>query len=255
MIAVTNDEKLRIVATCFFIVKFGSMSRLSLLAASLTLGFSLPSSADFSANIGLASEYVKDGVSLSQGRITPQVGLTYLNDWGAYGGLWASNLDQKGDSRYAEWSGFGGFYFPLTESLALDLGVTRYDYLGDAKFNDQEYNEGFARLLVNDAWTFGLRHASDSLGSGHDKQTIESAYTMQSGSFSIEFYLAQNRYLTIDNTTNFGGSRDDYWHFRFGLGRTYNNWDYRLRLERTNLGSGFDGGTNITFGMHRYFDF
>lgn len=231
------------------------MLRLSLLAASLTLGVSLPSSADFSANIGLASEYVKDGISLSRGRIAPQAGFTYLNDWGVYGGLWASGMEQKNDRRYAEWSGFGGFYLPVSENLAVDLAITRYDSLGDNQFNGKQYNEGSARLLVNDAWTLGVRRASDYLGSGNDKQTIEGAYTLQTGSFSIEFYLAQNRYLTTNALTNYGGNRDDYWHFRFGLGRTYNNWDYRLRIERTNLGSRFDGGTNITFGVHRYFDF
>jgi len=231
------------------------MLRFSLAVTSLSLALAAPSHADFNADIGLTSEYIKDGISQTQGQIAPQAGLTYFNDLGLYGGAWVSNIDHKGNSAHAEWSGFGGYYFPITEGLAVDLSLTHYGYAGDATLSKSAYDEATARLLINDDWTFGWRQAEDYMGTGEAKRVLESAYTFQTGTFSLEFYLAQNRYLKVNDDVNFGGSRDDYWHFRFGVGRSYDNWDYRLKLERTNLGSGYDAGTNITFSLHRYFDF
>ena len=231
------------------------MLRTALIATTCSLMLSLPAQADFSFDLGIASEYLKDGVSQSQGQPVAQTGFTYLNDSGLYGGVWGSSLDQKGNSAHAEWSGFAGWYLPLTDHLALDAGLTHYRFSGDARLSDQAYDEGFARLLINDGWTLGLRHSEDYLGSDKPRRSLESAYTLQTSAFSIEFYLAQHRYLEIDENASYGGNRDDYWHLRLGIERSYNDWDYRLKLERTNLGSGFDAGTAITFSLHRFFNF
>lgn len=230
------------------------MLRFSVLALSLI--FSQFSLADFQANVGVGSEYLKDGIGQSRSQPVLQSGLTYHNQLGLYGGLWASTIDHGDNSANAEWSGFGGFYFPISERFAVDLGMTYYDYLGDRKASEKAYDEGFLRLLINDAWTFGIRQSEDYLGAGEPKRALESAYTLQTESFAFEFYLAQQRYLKVTDTVNFGGvGNDDYWHFRFAVGRSYDNWDYRVKLERTTLNSRFDAGTNITFSVHRYFDF
>lgn len=239
----------------FFLTKFESMLRAPFAAIPFALALSAASHADFNADIGIGSEYLKDGISQSRGQVVGQAGLTYHNDLGLYGGVWGSNIDQRNNSAHSELSGFAGWYLPLTSGLALDAGLTHYRYQGDAALSDNAYDEGFAKILIDDAWMLGWRHAEDYLGSEKARRSLETAYTLQTETFSIEFYLAQNRYLEIDADTNYGNNRDDYWHVRFGLERSYNNWDYRLKLERTNLGSRFDAGTAITFSMHRYFNF
>lgn len=231
------------------------MLRPALVATTLSLAVSLPTHAEFSFDIGLGSEYLKNGISLTEGKPTYQTGLTYLNDSGLYGGLWASNIDQSNLDIDYEGSAFAGWYLPLSESLALDAGVTHYENFGGDDADGRAYAEGFAKLLVNDAWTFGLRQSEDFQGTDEAHRSLESAYTYQTGTFSIEFYVAQHRFLKTTETANYGGSRDDYWHFRVGAGRSYNNWDYRLKLERTNLGGDFDAGTAITFSLHRFFNF
>lgn len=212
--------------------------------------------ADFNAHLGVETEYVRDGISQTHGIGAPQAGFNYHNNLGFYSGVWVSHINQKSNHAHSEWSAYGGLYLPLSESLILDTGLTRYTFTGDYSLHGQAYKEGFARLLLNHGWTFGLRYADNYMDTEKPKANIETAYTFKSGTFAIELYLSQHRFLETSESASFGSSqRDDYWHVRFGLERTYHRWDYRLQVQHTNLGYEYDASTIVTFGIHRYFDF
>ncbi|MCY0966747.1 TorF family putative porin [Parathalassolituus penaei] len=229
---------------------------LAILAASApALLASSASLAGGQANIGLVSEYMRDGISYTAGEYAFQAGADYTHSSGLYGGIAASEVKHQYETGHYERDLFAGWYIPLTDDIAVDAGVTRYTFQGDRYGNEKDYSETFARALYNDRLTLGWRQSAKYLGSDFAKRTVEVAYTLPLNTFGIEFYTAQHRYLEVNDDYNFGGNnRSTYWHFRIAGERTYNKYDYRLSLERTNLTSEYDAGTIIQFGIHRYFD-
>ncbi|WP_421853567.1 TorF family putative porin [Novosphingobium sp.] len=91
-----------------------------------------PPAITVSGSVALVSDYRFRGVSQSNGGAAVQGGITVSHESGAYAGFWSSNL--------AGWGTFGGpnleldliagYKFPVTKSVALDLGLTFYTYPG-----------------------------------------------------------------------------------------------------------------------------
>ena len=233
-------------------MSFARFSAYTALLAAITL----PAQADLTADIGIATEYLRDGISETRGEYAAQGGLTYVHDSGFYANTWVSEVKHKDDSAHSEWDFSGGVSRYLTDTLGVDLGVARYTFQGDYEIKNQAYSEYYGRVYYGSGWVAGWRHSDAYLDSDFAKRSLELSYTLHSGTFDFEFYTAQHRYLEIDKDFNFGNRhRDSYWHFRVGVNRTYNQYDYRLTLERTNLpGNDFDAGTTFMFSFHRYFD-
>lgn len=104
----------------------------SLLLASL-LAVSATANADFSANIGYASEYYYRGIF--QKNSSASAGLDY-EAGGFYLGTWAADV---GDGLEVDL--YGGYGFDLGE-LNLSVGFTGYYYTGDFDDTYQEINLG-----------------------------------------------------------------------------------------------------------------
>jgi len=232
-----------------------SFARISASIALLT-ALTMPAQAELTADVGIATEYLRDGISETRGEYAAQGGLTYIHDSGLYANAWASELKHSDDAAHSEWDFSAGASRYLTDTLGVDVGLTRYTQHGDYEVKDKAYTEYFTRFFYNSEWVFGWRHSKAYLDSDFAKRSLELSYTLHSGTFDFEFYTAQHRYLKTDDDFNFGSeNRDNYWHFRIGANRTYNQYDYRLTLERTNLpGDDYDAGTTFMFSIHRYFD-
>lgn len=213
--------------------------------------------ADITTDVGVTSEFVRDGISQTGGNPALQLGLTATHHLGFYAGAWASTIDHRDeDDLFAEADFYTGINFPIYGHWSGDASISRYTFHGDSNLDSTAYNEQTARLLWKNNLTLGYRYTDNYYGSSFAKAAYELAYTIQTDSFSIEMFTAQHRLLDTDNDTNFGSEArtDDYWHFRVAAARSYNAWDYRLTLERTNLGKEFDGQTSIQLSVHRYFN-
>lgn len=228
--------------------------------ALLLSGLSLNAQADLNLNLGLTSEYIREGISQTDGNITWQAGATWHHGSGLYLGGWASGLDRNyaraNDHANAEVDGFAGWYISLSKNIAIDMAATHYSFHGDSAVSKQDYNEYGARLLIDDSWSVGWRRAADYLGTDSDRDAIDFNYVLHTSTFDFDFYIANYRWLDADlpGAGYNDSGRDDYWHFRLGVERTWKNWDYRVTLERTNLGKAYDGGTLFQLGIHRYFN-
>ncbi|WP_221794835.1 TorF family putative porin [Oceanobacter mangrovi] len=217
--------------------------------------FSAATQAEVSAQLGVVSEYMRDGISETRGKYAAQAGAGYIHSSGFYGGLWGSEIKHKADNAHSEWDVYAGFSHSLTSRVGIDLGLTRSTFHGDWEADEKDYTDKFLRLTLDRSLVLGWRRTSNYQGSEFARRVLEASYTLHTKSFDFEFYTAQHRYMEIDDDYNFGNdNRDSYWHFRVGVERTYNKYDYRLTLERTNLTSDFDAGTTFQFGVHRYFD-
>jgi len=228
-------------------------------SALLTLFLSVSnlSQAGFQLDAGFASEYVHHGIKQSKAKPVLQFDGIYTSQLGLYGGLWMTGVERGSpDSTRFEIDGFAGWYVPLATFLAVDLGMTRATFTGDADTSKQAYNEGFFNVLLNDETTLGYRLADDYLGFGQALQTLELAHTVNSGEFGFEFSTRQYRYLKTTEDVNWGSeNRDNYFHFRIGVARNYLDHNIGLAVEKTNLSSKFDASTQIVFTYSRAFSF
>jgi uncharacterized protein (TIGR02001 family) len=106
----------------------------SLLAVAAILAVTaLPavSYAQFSANVGLTSDYRYRGISQTRLKPAIQGGVDYGLPGGLYIGAWASNVkwikDFGGDASY-ELDLYGGLKGEITKELSYDVGVLTYQY-------------------------------------------------------------------------------------------------------------------------------
>ena len=108
--------------------------RTSLLTALLVTGGT--AQADWSANLGVASDYYFRGIF--QGALSPSAGVDYESG-GFFAGVWAADVggDIAGDG--LEIDGFFGYGFDLGE-VSLSTGFTGYYYSGDFDDTYQEIN-------------------------------------------------------------------------------------------------------------------
>lgn len=214
-------------------------------------------SADFQADAGFASEYVRQGIKQSSAKPVLQGNILYRSQTGLYGGIWGSGIERGSkDSTRFEFDGFAGFYLPLTESIDLDLGYTYATFVGERDTKDNAYGETFVNVLLNQSTTLGYRYSTDFFGTGEDQQVIELAQLFNFSAFTFEASVRNYKYMNITDDVNWGSdTRDDYFHFRVGVARSYFSNHMALSIERTNLSSDFDGGTQIVFTYARQFDF
>ena len=105
------------------------------LAATL-LAVSSAASADLTANVGFASEYIFRGIP--QKTSSASAGLDYETG-GFYVGTWTADV---GDG--IEVDVYGGYGFGITDAFSLSIGATGYFYTGDFDDDYKEINLGAA---------------------------------------------------------------------------------------------------------------
>ena len=90
--------------------------------------------AEFSANVGLSSNYVWRGVSQTADEIAVSGGFDYNAESGFYAGVWGSNVSFNGeDGGGNEFDIYGGWANDM-----FDIGVLNYRYPGG---NDLDFTE------------------------------------------------------------------------------------------------------------------
>jgi uncharacterized protein (TIGR02001 family) len=138
----------------------------------------------FTGRIAAYSEYEYRGISQTSEKPALQLNLDYAHRSGLYVGTFVSNIKwlkdtaaQNGFSTDAnlEWDIYGGFRFPVTKDVLLDVGYLRYEYPGAGAFQpkpetDEIYGAatfGPATLKysysINDAFGVAASKGSDYL--------------------------------------------------------------------------------------------
>lgn len=102
---------------------------IALVAAS---SFSLPVLAEWSANVGVVSQYHFRGIQQTQAA-SASAGLDYASESGFYAGTWAADVADG-----LEVDLYAGYGTELENGISLDANFTSYQYTGDF---DSAYNE------------------------------------------------------------------------------------------------------------------
>lgn len=114
------------------------MKKISIWAVAGLLGLSsFGAMADFTGNIGVSTNYVFRGVSLTGNSAQVSGGLDYSHSSGLYAGTWISNIS----SAY-EWDLYGG-YSGEYQGVGYDVGYLYYKY---PALHDADYGEVYGSL-------------------------------------------------------------------------------------------------------------
>lgn len=125
----------------------------SILAASAVASSVAMAESEFTGNIGLTSNYIWRGVTLSDDGAAIQGGLDYNWDAGFYVGTWVSNVFE---GQY-EIDLYGGYGFDVG-ATSFDVGVISYRLPVsplDGHVNETYLNFGWQWLSAGVAYTFG----------------------------------------------------------------------------------------------------
>lgn len=123
--------------------------------------------ADWTAEIGLVSDYRYRGLSLSDGRPAVQASLAAEHAYGAYAEIWASSATSGGRG-LDEIDVTAGHVFDLTEAISIDLSATYYAYPGASSANALEIGGLLEASRGPLAATAGLSLAPPQRGTRND---------------------------------------------------------------------------------------
>jgi uncharacterized protein (TIGR02001 family) len=114
----------------------------SLIASAVALSLSPVAHAEFSANIGVTSNYLWRGVTQTDDGAAVQGGIDYAHESGFYAGTWASNIDWGVGTSGAEVDLYGGFAGEYND-FGYDIGLIYYWYPADG-YEDSDFTEIYA---------------------------------------------------------------------------------------------------------------
>jgi len=172
-------------------------------------------SAGMSTTITLASDYLFDGVSQTQGDRSSdfnpalQISLDYAWDNGFYVGTWASNVDfGDEDPADAEVDWYGGYGHSFDSGWGWSVGFAHYTYIGAP--GSYEYTEYTGALTFPTGTTAQIWVADDDVLGGE-------AYRVKG---KHAFDLGNDYSLALEATyTDYVDAGSDYFHGQVGVSR------------------------------------
>lgn len=182
--------------------------------------------------VGLFSDYRTRGISQTQNDPAIQGSATLLHGSGLYAGVWSSNVDFGFGSRTRqELDYYAGYYWQISDDVALDLSYIDYVYPRQSDFNYDEYH---AELSAYGAF-LGGNYSDDLAGD----QSYLYSYLGYRADLPLELGL-EVRYGKVDYKdpvffATRGASRSSYHEWEAKLSRTLLGLDWSLSYIDTDL--------------------
>lgn len=179
---------------------------------------------DFSANVGLFTDYTFRGISQTTEKPAIQGGIDYSIDTGMEGlgfylGTWASNVDfNDGNEASIEIDWYGGVSKTFG-GVDVSAGFLYYTYPGAADSLNYDFLEGTLSLGygINDNFSvgFGYNFTGDNFGSSGTAHYVSGSaeYSVPISGMDLTLDAAIG-HQSIENNAAFG--TPDYWDWRIG---------------------------------------
>lgn len=199
----------------------------------ITYLFACNSYANFTGNVTLASDYLFNGVSQTQEDPALQAGLNWNHDSGFYLGVWGSNVDFD-DLAKVEVDVFAGYSHSFTENLALDFGVSQYNYFSGDNSSSANYAEAYSSVNYQQT-SLSIWYAWDYFGTGANHYIVKASHTFAiTHDFSL--MLSADKSTSLDSHKwQWQANDDDYLHGEVTGYYTYQNFEFSLGLHATDL--------------------
>lgn len=160
--------------------------------------------------VGAVSDYLFRGVSQTDGKPTLQGGVTVTSAAGWYLGGWASGVDFGAGSPRVEVDWAVGYGRDLGDSVALDVALNRYSYVGASAL---DYNEWLVSLTVFDDYGLTMGYSND---------------VWNTGTTGL-YYAAEAQWaLAGDFTLSAGVGRNLFRDSAATEARSYTDWNLRI---------------------------
>lgn len=175
----------------------------------LLLLLSLPARADWQGNVTLGSDYLFNGVSQTLNRPALQAGLTYSFENGLYAGGWTSNVDyDEGTTR--ELDGYVGYFWQLSDDIALDAMFSQYTYHGRGYSADLNFQEVSLKLTYGQ-WGVNGWYTWDYFGFGGAHYVLQLSRTLPlNENWSV--FAAVDTSITGDKMAWDWEGKSHFWH-------------------------------------------
>ncbi len=196
--------------------------------------------ADFSANVGLTSNYVFRGLTQTDNGPAIQGGFDYSHESGVYLGVWGSNVTGYGPDNSVELDLYGGWGTSLA-GFDIDLGYLRYQYpkTDNSDNNTDEFHIGASRDfgMLSAGYTF--YYSPDFFGAGKGYYHDFAVDVPLPADFSVGLHYGFTR---VDDG-------DDYDDYSISVGKSFGGFDFSVGYTNTvDLEGGNDDNWMFTVG-------
>ncbi len=190
--------------------------------------------AELSSTLTLTSDYLFNGVTLTDHDPAFQPSLDWNNGKGFYAGLWASNV-KFSPGTDLEFDGTVGHWWQLNDDWLLDVGVAQYTYHGSAQSASEAFNypEAYLKLSYRNT-KLSYWYASDYFGAGGGHYIVALTQQWQLG--EQQSLLVQIDRSTSTQTDKFMRDNDGtYHHWRLAWQTSFWGLNWLVAYDDTDL--------------------
>ena len=187
------------------------------------------SAADFGGYVALMTDYVRRGVTQSDGDPALQLGVDVSFDSGFYLGAWGSTIDiTNGPSRQRdqEVNYYAGYLLSATDSLRFSAAAVAYVYPGQTGNVDYNYQEYSLTGNFDDRVWLEFAYSPDLYNTGRSSTNID-LYAEWPINNDWAIGVGAGQY----DTSNLTGKSHQYW--QLGITRSFRWADVDLRFHDT----------------------
>ncbi|WP_337841324.1 TorF family putative porin [Rheinheimera sp.] len=222
------------------------MKQQAITVAAACLLCSVSAAAELTSTFTLATNYLFNGVTLTQDDPAVQPSLDWNSGQGWYGGLWASNVsfDPRAD---IEFDGTLGYYLDLGANWALDLGIAQYSYHGSSTASAFNYPEAYIKLsYANTKLSYWYANDYFGAGGGHYILMLTQVFQLTDG---ITLTVSADRSTSTDTTKFLRDNDGTYHHWRSALSGQWQGLSWVLAYDNTDLELPDLGEPTWSFGL------
>lgn len=164
--------------------------------------------ADWSANLGVSTEYVYRGQALSDHDPAVSAGLDFEHESGAFAGAWASTIDLGNASgrRRVELDAYIGYRFEPIGPFGFSTSLIRYSYPDDTSSFDYDYNEVVIAATIFERYSLEFGYSDDVYGFDASGRNVELR-----GDWPVATYWVLGAGLGYNSVDASPRSRYAYW--------------------------------------------
>lgn len=192
----------------------------------LLLGSQFSLAAEFSGYVTLTSDYVKRGVTQSDGNPAFQIGADFNFENGLFLGVWGSTVDiANGPStqRDVEINYYAGYVFNASNSWQFSVGAVAYDYPGQSGFFNYNYEEYSLGANFDDRVWLEVAYSPDLYNTGLSSTNVDLF-----AEWPINSVWAIAGGAGYYDTSNLTGSAYQYWQLGITASLRYADIDLRV---------------------------
>ena len=172
---------------------FKVFHKVSLLAA-MAMMFAVPSQAEFSSNMGVATKYMFRGVKQSDQDFVISAGADYQGPWGIYAGAWGYTGAIE-DLDTTELNAYAGLAYSLGP-VAVGIGAITYERGADDLEDNSEYN-------INLSWNMFRLSSFQDDDNTYQYHEVAANYAFW-GDGGLSFTAGVLQPENVDEVYNFG---------------------------------------------------